>query len=204
MFIIDGGIKRLRVLGTPLEIDKAFAKAAMEEAQNSLLGTNKSMSKKEGKSQTKSKLNAAKSNTLPKDSVHAIPLSLESFSPYGSVIESFGSNSKIPAQIKHKMVNDGRAVKIQDLAPVQWHGPKHIVPNLNFHVFSYVMFLIFYCFQLNMKLNLSQKRCEPWRNDKVDIAVMERHLNTTQTFIPMGAGGSNYLVIVAKSNSGTI
>ncbi|RUS27165.1 allantoicase [Jimgerdemannia flammicorona] len=114
--------------------------------------------------------------------ISAVALTAADYAPYGQVIES------TPPTATTTRANQGTAQKLSNVAQVvnlrlpgseaESKGRQLAVPNM----------CIF--------------RCEPAREIPVKFRILERHLYSTQAFVPMGGeGGRAYLVAVALNGS---
>lgn len=115
--------------------------------------------------------------------ISAIPLTAAEYMLYGQVIEATTSTAMT------SRVNQGSAQKFSHVAQVinlrmpgsqaEREGHPLAVPNMCIY------------------------RCEPAREIPVKFKLLERHLYSTQAFVPMGSeGGKAYLVAVALNGEG--
>jgi ureidoglycolate lyase len=119
------------------------------------------------------------------------PLTVEAFAPFGSVLQNPASYG---AATKGVIANQGTATKYPDI---------NLVEN-------------YYHLALSKKpsrVSMSMFVCKPRRlrhqgvESLLDVNILERHPFTTQTFVPLGLGGSKnvesqYLVVVAPTLAG--
>lgn len=120
--------------------------------------------------------------------VNAVPLTPESFSPYGGVMSADHQIKDIASS----SANYGTATKIHKVAPIinnYDHCPSGKKATANWNIFR--------CKAPTPLISTTKNGSKVYKSK-----VLERHLFTTQTFIPMGQdlGKKSFLVIVAKTN----
>jgi ureidoglycolate hydrolase len=135
--------------------------------------------------------------------IPALPITPEAFAPFGSVIQAWADTDAVPRGTRVTSANQGTAHKFHNLALVEQSYP----PGAH------------------ARTGMSVYRATPPIRDgeKADsgalwsVKLLERHVCTTQAFVPMatgggvrmtgfeeplGPGGRAYLVIVALNGSG--
>ncbi|TIC06751.1 Allantoicase [Wallemia mellicola] len=116
----------------------------------------------------------------PTKALPILPLTSSAFVEYGHVVQSYQDKSSTPPTIQTKRVNNGTATKFCNLSPLTNSYPEGTPANMNFCVY----------------------KCDPVDTSVgFTVEMLERHKYTTQSFIPMGDGGSRYVVIVAQNGS---
>ncbi|CAG8433581.1 10901_t:CDS:10 [Diversispora eburnea] len=128
----------------------------------------------------------------PVNCVIAQPLTYESYAPYGHIIQAFQepqSISQFVTTVTHNIcvtpANQGTARKYNHIAPVI-NIRQNDINNKDSQ------------FIPKATPNLSLYRCLPVKKP-VKIDLLERHLYSSQAFIPM-CGGTNYLIVVCLSD----
>ena len=126
-------------------------------------------------------------------STSAVPLEVLSkttFAPYGVVIDAPSiekdiSGSAFPAGIP---ANQGSAVKFPDISPLEC--------NFLGSASTRAAITLFHCSPRSVSFLPNQHRA-------IDVAILERHPYTTQTFIPLGLdpddSSTSFIVVVAPS-----
>jgi len=124
--------------------------------------------------------------------LNALPLTPEVFAAFGQVVQGYGDVNAVPRSVRVTSANQGSAHKFHKLSLLESSYPENVQATAGLSVY----------------------RCQPidarpgghW-----DIKVLERHLHTSQAFIPMGPGFANagdegltetaegYLVVVAQN-----
>lgn len=125
-------------------------------------------------------------------SLRALPLSPEAFAAFGQVVQGYEDLSSVPRNVRVTSANQRSAYKFNKISLLESSYPENV----------------------RATTGLSVYRCQPidakpgghW-----DIKVLERHLHTNQAFIPMGPGfpsegdqglketAKGYLVVVAQN-----
>lgn len=140
------------------------------------------------KTQTSNELIVSLSNSAK---MLALPLTVESFSTYGSIVSPDEEVSKLDDSAKN--ANQGTAIKLLQVSQIQ-NLLDQKTPNWN----------LFRCFP---QPHLKRQLCQGQEGIKVNhpIRVLEKHPYSSQTFLPMGAPSHEiaYLVVVALENSQT-
>ncbi|TIA87619.1 hypothetical protein E3P81_03855 [Wallemia ichthyophaga] len=123
-----------------------------------------------------------KEEKIQSKQITALPLTQNGFRAYGDVVSSETAN------LQTKRVNGGTATKLCNVSGVVNNYPVQHPAELNFCVY----------------------KCDPYHTQDtagtpgtqiVKAGLLERHKYTSQSFIPMGGGGSHYLVVVALSGA---
>lgn len=188
----DGGVKRVRAYGRPASrFPDAKGLAPLPSPATFLDKVKGAVLPASASSTAGPSASSTTGASIPK--IPALPLTPDAFSAYGSVIQSYPDHRSARKDVVIKAVNVGTAHKYNHLAPVTWVAPPAelaaavegeggLKPEVNFCVF----------------------RCEPQPGVKGasgkeawDVKVLERHEFSSQAFVPMGAGGGKYLVLVA-------
>ncbi|QRV94187.1 allantoicase [Ceratobasidium sp. AG-Ba] len=140
--------------------------------------------------------------SLDTPTIPALPITPEAFAPYGSVIQAWADTDAVPRGTRVTSANQGTAHKFHNLALVENSYP----PNAH------------------ARTGLSVFRATPPIRDGEkampgtlwSVKLLERHVCTTQAFVPMatgggvrmtgfeeplGSGGRAYLVIVALNGA---
>lgn len=112
-------------------------------------------------------------------SLTALPLTQSVFRDYGDVVQSYQDNSATPPSITTKRVNGGTATKLCNLSTIANNYPTEHPAELNFCVY----------------------KCDPHLSNPINVKMLERHKYTSQSFLPMGGGGSRYIVVVALNGA---
>ncbi|OBZ68291.1 putative allantoicase [Grifola frondosa] len=178
----DGGIKRVRVLGTRTAsrpTSNSVSLTVLETVSSGVKGAN-------GVSETSVKpalIQAPAGRTIP-----ALPLTAEAFAPFGQVVQAYSDIHAVPSPAA--LASRGTAIKFHKLALLQSSYPS----------------------ASGATAGLSVYRCQPvdvMHGGRWEVKLLERHPYTNQAFIPMGGAaglgdalespGTTYLVIVAKN-----
>ena len=135
--------------------------------------------------------------------IPALPITPEAFAPFGSVVQAWADTDAVPRGTRVTSANQGTAHKFHNLALVEQSYPPGAHARTGLSVFRATPPL------------RDGERAEPgalW-----SVKLLERHICTTQAFLPMGnaggirmtgfeeplsPGGRAYLVIVALNGSG--
>jgi allantoicase len=175
---IDGGVKRLRIIGRR-ELPKNTNDSVAQSATHA------------------SKISLAR--------ITATPLTYASYSPYGHVIQSFPEYSSafqncisVSHSIKVTSANQGTARKYNNIAPVinfrqsniqsQTSNSDNSTSNKT-HIIA------------KAEPNLSLYKCSPAKSLPFILRLMERHPYSSQMFVPLNNGKvKGYLVVVCLSN----
>ncbi|SCW03659.1 LAFE_0G15346g1_1 [Lachancea fermentati] len=124
--------------------------------------------------------------------IHAQPLTIQDFKPYGSIISPNEEVFKLDESAKN--ANQGTAIKIMKVSEIQNQFSEKVpVPNWN----------IFRCFpQHHLRRTFLESIKRPNCTVTHDIKVLEKHPYSSQTFLPMGRAEDDisYLVVVALPN----
>ncbi|GAA5953842.1 hypothetical protein JCM21900_005489 [Sporobolomyces salmonicolor] len=176
----DGGVKRLRLYGRPASQYPNYSSlVSLPCPAPASASTSASTSTSASAPVTSLSLN----KSVPK--LPALPLTPSAFAPYGSVLQSYPDARSAPKEIPIKRVNFGTADKFNFLADCRFVG------------------------EGEARINMCVFRCEAQNGEKVagagegaeterwEVKVLERHEFSSQAFVPMGAGGGRYLVLVA-------
>lgn len=109
-------------------------------------------------------------------------ISKESFLPYGWLISPDDEVEQLSKQNQPliRNANQGSAIKISSVSKVQ-NTSTSVVPNIN----------IFRCF--------TKGSITPKSDSIIDVSVLEKHPQSSQTFIPMGVKGSHISHIVVTA-----
>jgi allantoicase len=189
----DGGVKRVRLYGRRASQFPSYSALAPlpSPKPTSLLG---SIASAVSPSKLVNGTNpAAESSSSGVPKVLAVPLTPDAFSAYGSVIQSYPDQRSARKDVVIKPVNFGTAFKFNHLAPVTFVPPASR-PDLANR--GQVNFCVFRCdAQDGVKGSASGQAQWP-------VKVLERHEFSSQAFVPMGNGGSRYLVIVCLPGAG--
>ena len=114
--------------------------------------------------------------------LHADPLSVEAFHPYGSIISPDEEIATYTSShgVAENNANQGTAVKLLSVSRVQ-NSSRAAVPHLNL-------------FRCRTRGRVSQG--QSWQ---IVVPLLERHPQSSQTFIPMGVDSEAvaYIVVVA-------
>lgn len=175
----DGGLKRIRVIGKRIGGDEVATTTNLQASGAPDLG-NEIIPK-------------TSSSTKPTPSpnpirIPVVPLTPEAFAPFGNVIQAYEDHAAAPRGTIITPANAGTASKFHKLA----------LPDSSYPATS------------PATLGLSVYRCSALADvEELDLTVMERHLYTTQAFVPMGKGdgeglsdpGEAYLVVVTKNGA---
>lgn len=185
----DGGVKRVRAYGRPAcQFPNYTALAPLPSPATFLAKVKGAVLSSAGPSASAS---ASSSGSVPK--LPALALTPDAFSAYGSVIQSYPDHRSARKDVVIKPVNFGTAFKFNHLSSVTWvpppvtlAGAAELRPEVNFCVF----------------------RCDaqpgvkgPSGKESWEVKVLERHEFSSQAFVPMGAGGGRFLVLVALPGS---
>ncbi|WVQ80557.1 allantoicase [Cryptococcus sp. DSM 104549] len=150
----DGGTKRVRIFGHPLDP----AAQAAEEAKAAPL-------------------------VIP-----ALPLTPESFSAFGQVIQGFSLPTSAPKGVHVNVANQGTAAKFHRLGRVSETYAPGLLQKGGVHVGAVK----------------AQSKLEVKDGAQIKVELLERHAHTTQAFIPLGRapGGKEpgAFVVVAALN----
>ncbi|CCD25419.1 ureidoglycolate hydrolase NDAI_0F01000 [Naumovozyma dairenensis CBS 421] len=120
--------------------------------------------------------------------VNAIPLTIEGFKPYGSIISPGEEVTKLGSNYIN--ANQGTAIKLGQVSQIETTS-ENKVPNWN----------LFRCFvQPHLKTQFPPKKTIGH-----SIIVLEKHPESSQTFIPIGQSSEKvtYLIVVALPNRHT-
>ena len=124
--------------------------------------------------------------------LHALPLTPEGFAAFGQVVQGYGDVNAVPRSVRVTGANQGSAHKFHKISLLESSYPVDVQATTGLSVY----------------------RCQPIDakpGGRWDIKVLERHLHTNQAFIPMGPGSANegdeglkettkaYLVVVAQN-----
>ncbi|KAI8458332.1 galactose-binding domain-like protein [Phakopsora pachyrhizi] len=185
VIIPDGGVKRIRVMGSRFPIKQRFE-------------IPKTRSTPQVKGTTFTKLNSQGVDPDSATRLPILPLTRAAFTSYGSVIEADSDSRVIPPSLNKKSVNFGTATKIESVVDIQNLNPKTQVPSLS----------IFSCKPWDAEV-LADGICR-WT-----LKGLERHPFSSQTFTPLmvhksGEGGIDdelrdhglYLIVVALDGNG--
>jgi allantoicase len=121
--------------------------------------------------------------------IPVLPLTAEGFAPFGQVIQAT-SPSSTPSSVKVTPANGGTAQKYHKLSLLNAGYPSESGETTGISIY----------------------RCQPLEDISEGVTVLktlERHLFTSQAFIPMGSGGgeglsdpsNSYLVVVAHNGT---
>ncbi len=121
--------------------------------------------------------------------IEALPLTYETFLPYGNVIQGYSTPTAAPKGIAKTPANQGTAAKYHRMAPLFDDYPKG---------------------QSKTSIRTVRAGAQAKTNSAFDIKILERHPHSTQTFIPMGKSSgpmegsiedeqASYIVIAALS-----
>lgn len=124
--------------------------------------------------------------------LETVPLTIDGFAPYGSIISPDEEVSN--ADESSKNANQGTAIKLLGVSQIEKTYPFNGTPNWN----------LFRCFpqpHLKGTININGEG----RSTQHSIKVLEKHPSSSQTFIPMGCPEDqwSYLVVVALEDSET-
>lgn len=114
--------------------------------------------------------------------INCEPVSIENFKSYGSIISPDEEVRNLKDSDKN--ANQGTAIKLLQLSQIVNSKNDNSVPNWN----------LFRCFpQEHLKLNVNKN------SFKHNVKILEKHPNSSQTFVPMGRSDNKfaYLIIVA-------
>ncbi|RHZ78657.1 hypothetical protein Glove_158g39 [Diversispora epigaea] len=172
----DGGIKRLRIIGRQ--------KYSPDNSDNSFL-----------------LLNKFNDSPVLSHIIIAQPLTYESYAPYGHIIQSFGephaitnSMTTVAHNIRVTPANQGTARKYNNIAPVINIRQNDIISKKKNNEDAQ--------FISKAVPNLSLYRCLPVKTLPFKVKLLERHLYSSQAFIPMCGGTKvqSYLIVVCLSD----
>ncbi|KAI0040004.1 Allantoicase [Auriscalpium vulgare] len=176
----DGGVKRVRVIGSSQNVAEASATHAAPVAESTTAV--RSLRPHEATLDEAGALVVPGGNTT----ILALPLTPEAFAPYGQVIQSYPDVHAAPRNTKITEANFGTALKYHKLALLESS----------------------YLSDVNATAGISVYRCEPAKvrdedeHRVVTVAALERHPYTNQAFIPLGSDKhKNYLVAVARNGN---
>ncbi|KAG6378302.1 galactose-binding domain-like protein [Boletus reticuloceps] len=174
----DGGIKRVRIIGT--RGAGGLDTAAIVSGEGLVdTGTEQVSARNVGRIVN----DVTKAKVIP-----VLPLTHEAFAPYGQVIQAYGDHAAAPRGTKITPANGGTAAKFHKLALVRASYPEGVGATSGLSVYR--------CQPVSVV------------NGRVRLGVLERHPYTNQAFVPMGGGGiegddaikdpgRRYLVVVA-------
>ena len=172
-FFIDGGVKRLRIIGR-----RELPKHANDNVVQS-------------------------ATEISHTRITATPLSYTSYSPYGHIIQSFPEHSSasqncisVSHSIRVTSANQGTARKYNNIAPVINYRQSNTLNQSNnsdnsasnkTHIIA--------------EPNLSLYKCSPVKSLPFLLRLLERHPYSSQMFVPLSNGKvRGYLVVVCLSN----
>ncbi|KAK4688521.1 allantoicase, partial [Tremellales sp. Uapishka_1] len=123
--------------------------------------------------------------------IHALPITPETFSPYGQVIQGFSLPTSAPKGTSVNIANQGTAYKFHRMAKIKETYPEGLLEKGG--------------------LMIGSVRANPHHSIKdgktITVTTLERHAHTSQAFIPMGkdsapgveplSSGGAYIVVAA-------
>ncbi|KAF8608780.1 allantoicase [Ceratobasidium sp. AG-I] len=201
----DGGVKRIRIIGT-----RAVGTGIVGAAPGILTRISNVVEPAEPSTPTMAAIAHTQTPPLTPEppllldgpTIPALPITPEAFAPFGSVVQAWTDTDAVPRGTRVTSANQGTAHKFHNLALVEQSYPPGAHARTGLSVYRATPPL------------RDGERAEPgalW-----SVKLLERHICTTQAFLPMGnaggirmtgfeeplsPGGRAYLVIVALNGS---
>ncbi|KAJ1304530.1 hypothetical protein OPQ81_005671 [Rhizoctonia solani] len=163
----DGGVKRVRIIGVrALGSNSETAPGTIPLIPTPVAAESSTAEP----SISTERLPASDALTIP-----ALPITPEAFKPYGSVIQAWADTDAVPRGIRVTSANQGTAHKFHNLALVEQTYPPDVQARTGMSVY-----------RATPPIREGEK-AEP--GNYWSVKLLERHLCTSQAFIPMGGAG---------------